>query len=131
MRIIDFIETELNDISQFSNLSYADYQKNSVVRRNVERWVENCVNASIDAAKIIIASKNQHIPQTCRETLQRLKALEGFSPETIDSLSNYTRLRNVLAHEYLDLRFNYIRCFVQEAEPQYRKFLEGVKEQIS
>jgi len=56
-RIVDFLETELDDLSQFRTLDYKEYQKNSSPRRNVERWVENCVNASIDAAKIIVASQ--------------------------------------------------------------------------
>jgi uncharacterized protein YutE (UPF0331/DUF86 family)/predicted nucleotidyltransferase len=130
-RIADFLETELDDLPQFRTLDYKEYQINSGTRRNVERWVENCVNAAIDAAKIIVASQKQHIPQTYRETLQRLKAMEGFTPEVIDPLSSYTHLRNILAHEYLDLRFNHIRRFIQEAEPHYRAFLDGVKGQLN
>ena len=123
LRIIDFIETELADAIQFQELSYETYQNDSGTRRNVERWVENCVNASIDAAKLIVASRKQHIPQTYRETILRLKTIDIFSPEAIDTLAGFTRLRNILAHEYLDLRFDHIRRFVDQAPPLYSRFI--------
>lgn len=127
MRIVDFLETEINDIGQFTDLSYRIYAGDSAFRRNIERWIENLVNASIDAAKIIIASEKQTIPQTYRETIDRLKTLPKFQPELVDVLASHTRLRNILAHEYLDIRYRHIERFTHRAEQTYLQFIEAIR----
>jgi len=130
IRIIDFLETELEDVPQFRNLSYQMYTKDSALRRNVERWVENLVNASIDAAKVIIASEKQPIPQTYRESLTRLKTIEVFSEPMVECVAGNTRLRNILAHEYIDIRYKHIERFITTAEQCYLEFSNAVKEFI-
>lgn len=127
MRIIDFLETELGDSSQFQNISYQIYIDDSAMRRNLERWIENLVNTSIDAAKIIVASKKQHIPQTYRESIERLKTMPGFQDNNIDALARNTTLRNVLAHEYIDIRFTRIKKFLETAEEDYKEFIKVLK----
>lgn len=127
IRMQDFLETELTDLDQFIGLTYEEYAKNSALRRNVERWIENIVNVSIDIAKILIASEKQPIPQTYRETVTRLKTLPEFPADVVDALSTNIRLKNILAHEYLDIRFRYIALFIQSAEQTYKKFLEAVQ----
>lgn len=131
LRTLDFLETELDDVKDFNGLSYDEYMKDSGKRRNVERWVENCVNASIDAGKILLASEKKHIPQTYRETIIRLKTLGNFSPDLLDRLAAHTRLRNILAHEYLDIKFPHIEKFIRTAEELYRDFIECVRRYIA
>lgn len=130
IRTIDFLETELGDVVQFRNLSYPMYAGDSGKRRNVERWIENLVNASIDAAKVIIASEKQPIPQTYRESLKRLETIEVFSAAMVECLSGNTRLRNILAHEYIDIRFRHVERFINTAEQCYSEFIDAVKEFI-
>ncbi len=105
LQIMDFIESELGDSSFFKDLDKKKYLEDSLIRRNVERWIENLVNASIDAAKIIIASRKQHIPQTYREMLLRLGSINIINENTSVKLASFSRLRNILAHEYLDIRY--------------------------
>lgn len=129
IRVLDFLETELADHNQFRGITRKIYETEASQRRNVERWVENIVNASIDIAKILLASEKKRIPETYRDTLSELSLLEGFEEETARNLASFAKLRNILAHEYLDIRFNQIRKFVDEAEPEYRKladFVEGL-----
>jgi uncharacterized protein YutE (UPF0331/DUF86 family)/predicted nucleotidyltransferase len=127
LRIVDFLETETRDAEQFITLSYSKYIDDSAFRRNIERWIENLVNASVDAAKIIVASQKQTIPQTYRETIYRLKTIPAFPPDLIDSLASNTRLRNIPAHEYLDIRYRHIERFTTAAEKTYLHFIESVR----
>jgi uncharacterized protein YutE (UPF0331/DUF86 family)/predicted nucleotidyltransferase len=131
LRVLDFLEAEIGDAHVFSGLSYEEYMGDSGKRRNVERWIENCVNASVDTAKILVASQKRHIPQTYRETISQLKLIEAFSPPLIDRLARNTRMRNILAHEYLDIRFTHIKSFIESAEENYRGFIEEARKYIS
>jgi hypothetical protein len=53
IRHVTFLEAELGDFPGFRSLSWEDYNNHRDKRRNVERWIENMVNSSIDISKII------------------------------------------------------------------------------
>jgi predicted nucleotidyltransferase/uncharacterized protein YutE (UPF0331/DUF86 family) len=125
-RIVDFIGTELADSESVASISRAKYLGDSAFRRNVERWVENLVNASIDAAKILIAANRQAVPQTYRETLLRLSSIPEFAPGDPEELAAFSKLRNLLAHEYLDLRYPSIENFVLRGPPLFRRLADTV-----
>ena len=126
-QISDFLDAELSEYGKFSGLSQKEYESNPDLRRNVERWVENIVNASIDAAKILLASERSRIPRTYREILEELSLLSGFDAETAKMLGRFAKLRNILAHEYIDIRFNQIQAFIRDSGPAYKTLLDFVK----
>jgi uncharacterized protein YutE (UPF0331/DUF86 family)/predicted nucleotidyltransferase len=127
IKIIDFLEEEIKDYDHFKDFNKRKYLLDRDARRNLERFIENIVNASIDAAKLLLASEKKRVPQTYKETLSNLSLLEGFSSEDSKELSSNTRLRNILAHEYLDLRFEKINRFIQRSKPIYQRFIDYVK----
>lgn len=127
IRIADFLETEMADYPHFFTLDQRAYEDDAPMRRNIERWAENIVNSSIDIAKIILASEKKRIPQTYREILRELSLVDDFKNETAEKLARFAKLRNILAHEYLDIRFTHIKNFIQESEPAYRELLGFVK----
>lgn len=130
LRSLDFLEEELADIGEFQDTGRQDYVRDRSFRRNVERWVENLVNATIDISKTILASKRGRMPRTYRETVEALGAVDGFDPKVCDELAEFTRLRNMLAHEYLDLRFTRIRAFIDQAPALYESFTKSTREYV-
>lgn len=123
-RIVDFLKTEIKDINKFKDLDQKTYERNSDIRRSAERWAENIVNASIDIAKILLASNKAKIPQTYKEVIQKLPIVLDFDEKASSSIAEFTKLRNVLAHEYLDLRFNQIKKFIEKMEPLYNYLID-------
>ena len=119
IRTIDFMKDELTDLEKFKNLDQQTYEKDRAQRRNVERWTENIVNASIDIGKIILASSKQKIPGTYKEVLGNLALLPKINKPMADKLASFATLRNFLAHEYFDLRFKEIRNFIENAGEVY------------
>jgi uncharacterized protein YutE (UPF0331/DUF86 family)/predicted nucleotidyltransferase len=130
IRIADFLNAEIKDYGKFAGLEQKAYQSDASLRRNVERWVENIVNSAIDIAKILLASEKKKIPQTYRETMQELTLLDGFKDDTAEALAGFAKLRNILAHEYLDIRFAQIKKFIQESETVYKELLIFVKNSL-
>ena len=118
-RTVDFLKDEIKDKDSFKNLDQKTYERNHDLRRNVERWAENIVNASIDIAKILLASSKAKIPQTYKEVIQKLPLALDFDGSVAASVAEFTKLRNILAHEYLDLRFNEIKKFIETMEHLY------------
>lgn len=130
-RITDFLSSELTDAGEFSSLTRESYMTDSGRRRNVECWIENIVNASIDVAKILLASAQATLPQTYREILLNLETLPDFKPQTAQALSSFSKLRNILAHEYLDMRWAQISGFLREAVPLYQELLRSVSQALA
>jgi predicted nucleotidyltransferase/uncharacterized protein YutE (UPF0331/DUF86 family) len=133
VRILDFLEDELEDANEFAELSLERYATDRGFRRSLERWIENLVNASIDIAKIILASERRSIPQTYRETIEHLPTVGAFKQSTAlcAKLAGNTQVRNMLAHEYLDLRFSRISAVAKDAEETYRSLALGVRAWMS
>lgn len=108
----------------FASIGRARYFRETAFRRNVERWIENLVNASIDIAKILLASERLAIPHTYRETLLGLCSLPEFPPGDPEELAAFSKLRNLLSHEYLDLRYPSVEQFVHPAPPLFSRLAE-------
>jgi len=124
---LQFLEMEFGELESFRALTYKEYLDDKVKRRNIERWVENLLNATIDIAKLVLASHKALMPRTYEQTLREFGVTAGLSEEISHELAGFARLRNILAHEYLDILYSRIRKFLEKA-PQYYpvifKFLE-------
>lgn len=126
-RRIVFLDSELKDAEKFRKMSQFDYERDNMKRREVERWVENLMNAAIDVAKTLLASQKRPVPATYRQVLQNLGTLPIFSEKLGEQLADWSKLRNILAHEYLDIRWKQINDFIKRSEPYFRELIEIVK----
>lgn len=112
-RIADFIEQELEDRKKFTEVGLDRYSSDRDLQRNLDRWVEQLINAAIDSAKIILASERRPVPQTYAQILSEMEAMDAFA-SLGKSLQPLAALRNLMAHEYLDLRYDRVNEFVHE-----------------
>lgn len=128
MRRLKFLEKEWKELAEFKKMTWSDYLHNSAKRRNIERWIENLVMASLDIAKIILASKKMELPESYKDTLKVFTVLElDFSEREGEIFSDFADLRNIVVHEYLDIKWKKIRKFIRQAERSYPKFIAKVK----
>lgn len=125
-KIIDFLEQEFSLSDYFSIFSFADYQ-DLHKRHDVERWVENMVNSAIDIGEIILASKKKKIPDYYKDVFVQLGLLAEFKTMEIERFTGWVKLRNILAHEYLDIKWQRIKDFIGENQKHFREFLRNTK----
>ncbi|MGB9700340.1 MAG: type VII toxin-antitoxin system MntA family adenylyltransferase antitoxin [Thermodesulfobacteriota bacterium] len=124
LEIINFLKSEFQEIEFFHPLTYEEYLADKIKRRNIERWVENIINCTIDIAKIILASEKKEMPKTYEQALFTFGIHIGMKEEEADNLSSFACLKNILAHEYLDIIFQRIKKFMNESPPLYKKIFE-------
>ncbi|MGI1691784.1 type VII toxin-antitoxin system HepT family RNase toxin [Thermoanaerobacter uzonensis] len=124
---IEFIQIELEDLKVHKELSFQEYNANRIVRRNVERMIENIANALIDISKILIANENVEIPDSYREIILKLGEIKVIDIELAKSIAEIARLRNVLAHQYLDIKWSYIRNFLTKKIDDVYEFLRTIE----
>lgn len=106
------------------------YQSQREKRLEVERWTECLINAVLDTSKILFTIDRKEVPETSRELLFKIGGDIFKREEEAVSFSELARIRNTLAHRYLDLRWNDIKRFFQIAEKLLPAFLDHLKKQI-
>jgi len=60
----------------------------------------------------------------------RMFGISRFGEQFADKFSEFADLRNVVAHEYLDIRWKRIQEFIKGAEELYPLFIKKIKEII-
>jgi uncharacterized protein YutE (UPF0331/DUF86 family) len=112
-RILAYIDDELADRPVFAKASLSRYRADRDFRRNLDRWVEMLINAAIDIGKIALSAEHREIPRTYAQILDDVGTLPAFA-ELGEELRPLAALRNLMAHEYLDVRFGRVVRFVRE-----------------
>lgn len=127
---LQFLEQEIWEIDRFKGLTFDKYQQERPKRREIERWTENIINAIIDIAKIFLASEKKDMPKTYEEALRDFATVSGLEEKEAYDFSQFARLRNILAHEYLGVLYGEIRNFIEEFFPLYRKISKFLKQYL-
>ena len=120
---LQFLDSEIKEIASYQMVTFNDYQKDKMKRRSIERWAENILNATIDIAKIVLASEKKQMPRTYEEALFNFVFLAGLNETEARRMSRFANLRNILAHEYLEILYGRLEKFIQEALPLYPKII--------
>jgi uncharacterized protein YutE (UPF0331/DUF86 family) len=125
---INFIEIELKDLdAKYKNVDWPTFSKDRDIRRNVERIAENVANACIDISKILLAGESTEMPGTYQEIVLKLGDINIVNEENAKKLAKLVRIRNILAHQYLDLEWEIIKDFIQEGPQVVKNFIESLK----
>lgn len=127
VRRLDFLEVELADLPNFRSITQAQYIADRDQRRNLERLAENVVNAVIDISKILLSATDLPMPDTYREVVIRVGEAGFISAALAEKLAEMVRLRNVLAHQYLDIRWPIIADFIKDTPTTMREFIRGIE----
>ena len=126
-----FIETELSDFEKLKDTSWLTYQNSRDLRRNVERICENLANACIDIGKIILAGESIEMPESYRDVIRKLGEAKIIPQKLSDDLSDLIIIRNILAHQYLDLKWDKIKSFLEKGSQIIKEFANIAQKMIS
>lgn len=122
-----YLDIELQEVAVFKNMTFDIYRQDKVQRRNIERWVENIANATIDIAKIILASEKKQMPKSYKDALFDFGFFFALREKEARKFSEVANLRNLLAHEYLNLLYEKIRDFLINISPFYEGLINFLK----
>jgi len=128
---VDYIEREIAFHSTYEKeTDWKVYQLQRNKRMEIERWVESLINATLDISKMLLTIMGEEIPETSREVLFRVGTRIYSKEEEAETFSELAKIRNTLAHRYLDLRWNDIKRFLEIAPKFYPPFLDFMKKEI-
>lgn len=127
----DYLEKELGFLPEYEKeINWTVYESQRSKRLEIERWVESLINATLDISKMLLTIGTEEIPETSREVLFRMGSHVYGKEEETETFSELARIRNTLAHRYLDMKWGDIKRFLQIAPQLYPRFLNFVKKEI-
>lgn len=128
---IDYLEKELQFLQKYKKeIDWKSYQSTRGKRLEIERWVECLINATLDISKMFLTLSGGDVPETSREILFKMASFIYKEEEEAETFSKLAKIRNTLAHRYLDIRWQDIKMFLQIAPEVYPPFLKYVKKEI-
>lgn len=130
LKHLNFLEAEMRDYSKFKKLTWLDYTTDADKRRSVERWTENIINSSIDISKNILTLEGINLPDNYKEIVLLTSSVKSFGFDKAELLSQWVKFRNIISHEYLDIRWSSIKRFITETGDLYEDFLEKTKDYL-
>ena len=72
--------------------------------------------------KLTEAHEEIRLSDTYREVLLSLSLVREFNSKGAEELSKWVRFRNIISHEYLDIKWASIKRFIGETEQCIRDF---------
>jgi uncharacterized protein YutE (UPF0331/DUF86 family) len=128
---VEYLERELSFHSQYEKeIDWKVYRSQRSKRLEIERWVESLINATLDISKMFLTIIGEEFPETSREVLFRVGVYIYKKEKEAETFSEFAKIRNTLAHRYLDLRWNDIKRFLEIAPILFPPFLDFIKKQI-
>jgi uncharacterized protein YutE (UPF0331/DUF86 family) len=128
---IDYLEKEVSFFGTYEKeFDWKVYQSQRSRRLEVERWVECVINATLDISKMLLTIREEEIPETSREILFQIGSHIYNREEEAEALSELAKIRNTLAHRYLDIKWQDIKRFFQIVPNLYPAFVDYIKEEL-
>lgn len=130
IRRLRFMATELEDIQAYAQMDHHQYQGDRKSRRDLERMIENLINAALDIAKILSAGEDLEVPETYRQAFVQLGEAGIIEQELALALAEKARTRNILAHQYLDIKWPMIKDFLTTGIADLEQFKKQVEQRL-
>lgn len=128
-RKIDLIQTELQHLSEFKELSLKEIAKDYKKQAIVERLLERIIIRAIDINQHLIAELSTEKikpPKNYKETFLKLAELGIYSKEFAKNISKSVGLRNILIHEYNKVDYSKIYSSIVDCLKDYHKYCQYV-----
>ncbi|MFH1563830.1 MAG: HepT-like ribonuclease domain-containing protein [Nitrospirota bacterium] len=128
---IDYLEKELQFLQGYKReIDWRTYQSVREKRLEIERWVECIINATLDISKMFLTISAEEVPETSREILYKMASFIYEEEDKSLTFSELAKIRNTLAHRYLDIRWEDIKRFLQMAPELYPPFLKHINQEL-
>ena len=128
---LDYLLKELPFLSGYEReVDWKVYQTQRSKRLEIERWVESLINATLDISKVLLTAGSEEVPETSREILFKVGSLVFDREVKAEAFSELAKIRNTLAHRYLDVKWEDIKRFLQLVPEVYPLFLDFVKKEV-
>jgi uncharacterized protein YutE (UPF0331/DUF86 family) len=129
-RLLEVIEQRLVRLTQASDVSFDQYQRDLDLQDIVERNLEICIQACIDLGLHVLADFPSPLPNTNRGVFKALLREDLIAADLAARLERMAGFRNVLAHGYADVILERVHAALGELD-DIRAYLRALERYLS
>lgn len=100
---VEKIDQHLHKINSYRKISLKDYLTNESIQDVVEYNLFQIVNHIIDIVEHIVVDEDYGLPESAYDAVQILITKKAIDTKTGKLLRKMIGLRNIIAHEYINL----------------------------
>ncbi len=124
---VNFIIQQLTYLKEYEFISFDSYLNNFEKKATIERTLELMIQAAIDINRHLITKKLRlPFPETAKDSFLRLQQENILTEELAEELAKSAGLRNILAHEYLEIDDIIIYQSIPLALIQYSLYIQQI-----
>jgi uncharacterized protein YutE (UPF0331/DUF86 family) len=124
---LNFIRDNLQQLNRFATINLDDYLNNLDIQLITERLLELIIQAAIDINKhIITQGLGLKFPEESRESFIKLWEANILTEDLAKKLSLSAGLRNILAHQYLEIDHTIVYASISKALIQYTRYIQQI-----
>lgn len=112
---VQFIAKEMKEYDdEYAKMTWEEYQRDSKMQKIVDRTVENILNALVEVCGTILAEEGK-TAENYAKVLKMAAEMLGFKRDEARELSKLALHRNRLVHRYLNMKWQAIKAYKEEA----------------
>ncbi len=124
---LNFLIQQLSYLKEYELISFETYLNNFEKKATIERILELMIQAAIDINRHLITQKlRSPFPTTAKESFLQLGQENILTEDLAAKLAKSAGLRNVLAHEYLEIDDKIIYQSIPLALTQYPLYIQQI-----
>lgn len=123
------LETYIEGLEEKQGVALDEYRGDRDLQDIVERRFEKAIQASLDIASHIVASRATREPSSYRDVFQVLAEEGVLDPELTGTMGELAGFRNVLAHDYAEIDHDRVHDHLGDLEP-FRLFAQAVHHHV-
>jgi uncharacterized protein YutE (UPF0331/DUF86 family) len=120
-----FLEQVLADLESWALGDLAEFARNSMLRRAVERALQLGVESMIDVSERILAAKRLAPADTAAENLKRLQEIGVL--QDADRYAEMVRFRNFIVHRYEQIEPEIVYGLAKGKLGRFRDFIDEIR----
>lgn len=137
MTNINILKNKISQITKYSKIlkryqkfSEKEIEKDEDIRGMVERYLYLLCQSVIDLAGAFIAYNHFRQPISPRESFDILCEEKIITHSMQESLRNLVGFRNILAHEYTDIKYDIVYDVLKKRIMEVKKFADKINKRI-
>lgn len=120
----------LKILKRYQKFSKKEVETSDDIRGMVERYLYLLCQATIDLSEAFVAYKKYRQPMSARDSFDILFEERVISQSMREILRGLVGFRNILAHEYADIKYDIVYDVLQKQINDVKKFADKIKKYI-
>jgi len=120
-----FLEQVLADLESWPLGDPAQFARNSMLRRAVERALQLGIESMIDVSERILAARRLAPADTAAQNFQRLQEVGVL--KDADRYAEMVRFRNFIVHRYEQIEPEIVYGLAQNKLDRFREFIDEIR----